>query len=228
MPKNGQKYKRKKSKRKNNKTMVRRNRLPTLGGYPTSKKVRLRYATTVSLNPSAGQVVKHQFSANSMFDPDVSGTGHQPRYYDQWMSSYNHYNVVSSKITVTPCGPSASFTGNTVQFGLTLSPDGLFPWTTWTDLAESRFAGAGNRRAKNYEQSKPVTKYFSAKKYFGASAIVGALQYQGAISSAPSEIANFQLWATNAEGSDDPPETTFMVIIDYIAVLTEPRYVAGS
>lgn len=208
----------------------RKARLPILGGFPTRKTVRLRYATTVSLNPSSGNVVYHQLSCNSLFDPDYTGGGHQPRGFDQWMLAYNHYNVIGSKITATPVGPTVGMsTGNaTVQYGITLAPDGTFPWTTWIDLAESRFAGKGARRATHTANSRTITKNFSAKKYFGASAIVGAQQYQGTVATNPSEIANFQLWAANAEGSDDPQETVFMVIVDYIAILTEPKYVAQS
>lgn len=206
----------------------RSSKLPVLGGFPTSKKVRLRYACTVSLNPGAGQVVKAQYSANGMYDPEQSSGGSQPRFYDQLMSYYNHYSVIGSKITIKPCGPLATNAAATIQYGITLSPDSTFPWTTWKDLAESRHAGMGTARAADIASSRAVTKTFSAKKYFGAQAIVGASQYEGTVTSNPAEIANFQVWACNCEGSDNPQETVFTVIIDYIAVLTEPKYVGAS
>lgn len=227
----GRKYgkRKKRVKRKTYKRKRRTARLPTLGGFPTTKKIRLRYATTVSLNPGAGQVVKHQFGANNMFDPDYTGGGHQPRGFDQWMLNYHHYTVVGSKITIKPCGPDNK--GNTSAspgyFGITLAPDAAFPWTSWVDLAESRFAGKGTPIMVNTTESRSVTRTFSAKKYFGVSSIVAQTHYKGTVAAGPTEIANYQMWMASPVG-DDPVAVNFTVIIEYIAVLTEPKYVAAS
>jgi len=37
------------------------------------------------------------FRANSMFDPDFTGTGHQPMYRDQIVAQYQTYKVLSAK-----------------------------------------------------------------------------------------------------------------------------------
>ena len=36
---------------------------------------------------------------NSLFDPDQTGTGHQPYYFDQFAALYNRYTVLGSKLT---------------------------------------------------------------------------------------------------------------------------------
>lgn len=41
------------------------------------------------------------YSGNSIFDPDVTGVGHQPLGRDQWATLYQYYRVVASKIQVT-------------------------------------------------------------------------------------------------------------------------------
>lgn len=200
----------------------------TMGGFPTSKKCLLRYATTVSLNPGAGQIVKQQYAANGCFDPDISGAGHQPRGFDEWMSNYSHYTVIGSKITVKPYGPAArsSVSNATMIYGVALNRDQSFPWSTWVDLAESRFAGKGTAVALNVSQSRTVTRAFSAKKYFGA-LMLGKGVYAGSSSSNPTEGATFQLWAGSPDGSD-PDAQSFMVQIDYIVVFTEPNYLGQS
>lgn len=220
-------------KRKYKKRMFKKRRRPrrsrlTMGGFPTSKKCLLRYATTVTLNPGAGQIVKHQFAANGCFDPDLTGTGHQPRGFDQWMQNYSHYTVIGSKITIKPYGPAAraGVSSPTMVYGVALNRDESFPWTTWVDLAESRFAGKGTTVALNVNQSRTMTRSFSAKKYFGA-LILGKGVYAGDVTKNPTEGSSFQVWAGSPDGSD-PDSQQFMVQIDYIVVFTEPNYLGQS
>ena len=93
-------------------------RLPAIG-MSSKKKVRLRYVTEITLNASGVGLSAHYFSANGMFDPDVTGTGHQPLYYDQWMVNYEHYQVLGSKIKVTAL-PSQNAGSTPGVFGVVL------------------------------------------------------------------------------------------------------------
>jgi len=56
------------------------------------------YATVNALTSGAGTAASYVFSANGLYDPDVSGTGGQPMGFDQAMLFYNHYTVHSSRI----------------------------------------------------------------------------------------------------------------------------------
>ena len=42
----------------------------------------------------------YQYKVNSMWDPDLTGTGHQPLGRDTWSSIYNYYKVLECNITV--------------------------------------------------------------------------------------------------------------------------------
>lgn len=68
--------------------------------------------------PGAGIATQWFYSANSAFDPDSSGTGHQPIGYDVMSSLYEHYCVVRSSITVTFYPLSTP-----IRCGIYLSPD---------------------------------------------------------------------------------------------------------
>lgn len=51
-------------------------------------------------NGGAGLIYK-TFTGNDVYDPDYTGTGHQPTYYDQLSAIYAKVKVLSSQITVT-------------------------------------------------------------------------------------------------------------------------------
>lgn len=61
----------------------------------------LRYADVVSLVTGAGGNQTHLFSCNGLYDPNITGIGHQPLYFDQLVALYKHYTVLSSKIKIT-------------------------------------------------------------------------------------------------------------------------------
>lgn len=68
--------------------------------------VKLKYHAAVSLNGLFPNPKWHVFSANGMYDPDVTGTGHQPYGFDQYMAQYDHYTVIGSKCTVWTENPN--------------------------------------------------------------------------------------------------------------------------
>ena len=60
----------------------------------------LKYTEVVNLALVAG-LSTFVFSCNGMFDPNSTGAGHQPLYYDQLTAVYDHYTVLKSRIKVT-------------------------------------------------------------------------------------------------------------------------------
>lgn len=70
-------------------------------GFPTSFRTKLRYHEAIALSSVSGSVSSNVFRANSCFDPNQTGTGHQPMYYDQLTAVYNRYSVNYSKIRVS-------------------------------------------------------------------------------------------------------------------------------
>lgn len=63
-------------------------------------KARLTYASSVQLNPGISSAGVKVFTANGLYDPDISGIGHQPAGFDQYMALYNEYIVTRSWIKV--------------------------------------------------------------------------------------------------------------------------------
>ncbi len=131
------KYKRKRggrNRRRRSKTMQMSSLGKRLSPFPTRFFTRLRYTDNYSLNPGASAVPGTQvMQLNGLYDPDISGVGHQPRYFDQIMSLYNQYAVLSAKITCT----AVTRTGNTYNqvFGIAFR-QGTSAATTLNDYIE--------------------------------------------------------------------------------------------
>lgn len=67
-------------------------------GFPDTMRTHLRYEDTITLSGAAQQ---YTFRGNSLFDPDFTSTGHQPMYFDQFISIYEKYRVYGSSIKIT-------------------------------------------------------------------------------------------------------------------------------
>lgn len=68
-------------------------------GFPNSIITKLRYCTTYQQTSTGGAIVSNVFAANGIYDPDISGVGHQPMWRDNYAAIYNNYVVLGSKIT---------------------------------------------------------------------------------------------------------------------------------
>lgn len=63
-------------------------------GFPRRLYIAHKYVDLVSVSSTAGVVGSYFFKCNGMFDPNTTGTGHQPMYFDNCGAIYNHYTVV--------------------------------------------------------------------------------------------------------------------------------------
>lgn len=93
-------------------------------GCPKFMPVRLTYTDDFAITfypTNAALGAPKVFRCNGLFDPDQSGIGGQPRFYDQWSTIYRKYTVVHSVITIKYAAelqPSAvAIASSTTAFG---------------------------------------------------------------------------------------------------------------
>ena len=195
------------------------------GAFPKKLKTTLRYTTVISL-ASAGATQSYQFSANGIFDPDLTGGGAQPLYFDQLMGIYDHYTVIGSKIkyTIVPNGN-----------GLSQAPYRITTWinddtvTAGTNMdaiaqqigSKTRICNGGLNPDKIIVSNK-----WSAKKWFGGS-ILANNDLQGDASKNPTESSVFQLTYRAIDGVSTP---TFYVLVEilYVTVFQELKDILAS
>lgn len=175
--------------------------------FPNKNLFRLRYCETVSLNAGVGAIAYHLFSANGIYDPNISGTGHQPYGYDTIAGIYNHYEVIGSKITVMfqSEGTTPILGGGIVGIGL---KDDTTVETNWETVREAKNAIT---RYINYDKMAMVKNWFSKRKIFQRNtsdtiALFGAN---------PTDQAYYQVFVTSSNVGN-PDAVNCMVTIDYI------------
>lgn len=70
-------------------------------GFTDSMYVKLKYAEEVRIYDAASPSMVYSWRGNSLFDPNYTGTGHQPMYFDQYSLVYEKYRVTGCQITVS-------------------------------------------------------------------------------------------------------------------------------
>lgn len=218
--------KRKRSKRRYSKkrTFKRRKKAYLPIGVPQKHIVKLRYGTVVNID-SAGAVTDHYFRANSLYDPDYTGVGSQPRFFDQWATLYGNYCVIGSKMTIEAYYDSTTRAATKVYYGL--AKETSVP-SSFADMLEQK----GVRSFFLTENGNKVVQKrsceFSAKKWFRVKNVLDETNLSCGMSSNPASPAYFYIGVVSADGIDDPPNVVFNVVIDYIAVLRSPVNVSQS
>lgn len=216
---------RRKNKGRGKKVPVKVQRtLAILGdGLPKRMMVRQHYIQNYTITSSTGVPNVYKWATNGLFDPDVSGGGHQPYYFDQFGALYNHYTVLGSKITIT-LSPDTATTDPFVA-GIYINDDTT---TTPTSLNEFLETTRSKYRVSNQAQGSPLvfTNKWSASKTFGGS-VLGNDSLRGTTSANPAEISvfNFFICALN---SADSVTASFIARVDYIVQWSELKDIAGS
>lgn len=231
MPQTNRRQRRNNRKRRTTK-VTKRSRLPALG-MPSKQLVRLKYVDEITLDPSAGGIATSVFSANGMWDPYIGAGGHQPLYFDQYMANYDHYSVLGSKIKVTPLPNDSQYatTSTPGAYGVIVDDDVTFSYTSLAQIVESNQSRGKWRMysnkltGANTSGKRPtIVQHFSAKKM-----IADPLgdSNKGTVASNPSDGVFYQVW-TSSVNANDPVPCSFLVELEYIALLTEPKFIAQS
>jgi len=115
------KFVRKRISRRSSK--INRFRAP-LGNFPPRKTVALRYVDSVTLDPSGSAAGTYIFRVNNIYDPDYTGSGHQPMYRDNYTAIYSEYKVNYATITFTAL--TSQIVNTTTSNAVTGLPEQLY------------------------------------------------------------------------------------------------------
>lgn len=221
MPRKSDKYKRRYPRKQN---MTRQLKL----GVSNAQLVKLRYCEFFNIDGGVNSVSAYVFRANDLFDPNLTGTGHQPHFFDQYMGMYNHFTVLGSKISATGTVYATS-ASDSVIFGVQLKASSTVDQTSPVYVLEQ-----GHTKWKQLtsdsgsDKSRTVTQNYSAKRFFNVMNPIDEHDLRGDVATSPTEGAYYHVICGGVNTSDNPTAINVRVTIDYVVMLTEPKSVGES
>jgi len=198
------------------------NRTLVVQRYPFPYRLQntLKYYEVITNTTNGIGFCYNVFSANGLYDPNVSGAGHQPMYFDQLTAIYNHYHVMASKIKVTPDRTATADNG--IQYAICLDDDATINATSMATFAE-RTGSIVWTACPDQGVFPTRTKYFNAKSVFGGD-IIDNTSLKGSESSNPTE-GQFYIVAIEGPASAG---MTFIVEMEFTVVWSELKSISGS
>lgn len=188
---------------------------------PTIFRTKLRYQQFQVLS-SAPAMATQVIRANSLFDPNLTGVGHQPRGLDELSALYKEYRVFGVYL-------DASFkvtTNNFAWVGYTLIANNVSGPTTINGAIECR---------RGFNKMIGDDRVYRIRKYFPVSQIAGVPKnvvrfddaYKALTTANPAEGCVIQLHAAS------PDESTTTVVhlnytLTYYCHFSAPKFLAQS
>ena len=227
MPNYIRRYK-KKRRRKRRRTYLRKyNPAPNL--FSDRFRQTFRYVETIDLDPGLSGMAYHVFSANGLYDPDITGTGHQPLGFDQLVGiTHNHYTVIASKIKCTFMSQDSASPAGQALVGIVPISASTPAVTSISGVLEQKRGKWGHMAQGNSMARKTISRKMNLSKFLGQKVLQEDAN-AGTVSANPTEQAFWAVMAGSVdEGTVNTSNLRVLCEIDYVAILHEPRLVAGS
>jgi len=187
----------------------------------------LRYSDPYALTSTSGSTALYQWKVNSLFDPDLTGSGHQPRFFDQLCAStgpYTKYRVLHHRVKVTIIQDTAAV--------------GFFVAAGYSDLSGLPSGGpAINCELPGWKgwmiapsQTIPSVQLFESSiatiESVLPSAVLSEDNYSALYSADPADVSYFSIQITAAAAATGLCE--LLVEHEYDVQFEEPVLVASS
>lgn len=180
--------------------------------FPRSSLVSMRYADEIQYTGTPAYT--HSFRANSLFDPDYTGTGHQPMGFDQWSNFYSKYRVRSITVELHACSTGTQ----PVTMAFCVENDN----TVSSNPSEVAERNSGDYRVIAQSGQQPVV----FKKTYNMEDIAGQSiedeEYAALVTANPAKPWFWNLSVAAMDGSS-AIAGHFLIVITYNAELTDPN-----
>lgn len=202
----------------------KRQRIPKIRQLPTRFLTKMTYCQKLTLSTPIGAYSIYRFQS-SIFDPDLTGTGHQPYYHDQWATMYSKYKVHGFRyriqfvntgsypawVAVLHC-PHDSYSGSSIE-------------TEMEKPANRKRMLLGS--ANSSSAKRTVSGYVSVRKLegLGKAEFAGHEAYEAAFGANPSRVVKL---AIEYEGMSATSDIYALVHLTYYTEIYNRTEVVGS
>lgn len=204
----------------------------SLDPFPPMVKRIFKYSDLHSLataaSPSAGYYGSEQrYNLNSLYDPNYTGSGHQPYGFDQIMATYNKYRVnrVSYKITfTTPGADNDVLCTASIAPGTSGSVAGTAPSTPleWPNATHGHLSSSGTRLCVLTGSIDLHTLIGVSKQRYDADDT-----FVGTVSSNPSQLALLSYAVASYSGAGSQSVAS-LIELEYECIVFDRVVVAAS
>lgn len=197
------------------------------GTFPATYYARHTYVERFTLTQALNDLmIDRLFRCNSLYDPDYTGSGHQPLGFDEMAVIYDHYEVLGSKITVNfACQSTTELKSNIIV--------GIAQTDTTGGLASgnlNKLLENGHRCYKQLTDIRDCCKLscgYSQRKTFGKHAR-GTDSQKGTNATNPTENSFFGVFAMATDATTIADPVSILVKIEYFAKWTERKIMSQS
>lgn len=216
-------YKRKTRKYKKRR---RRRRVPvSLSGHPfgMTRKVKHKYVDTlITVDPGIATSAHHYFSCNGMYDPDITGTGHQPMFFDCMGVLFDHYVVIGAKITVKFISIDDTYS-QIVTLSVDDNTTSLANLGTRIENGSTKYKLLAPVSASAGNSVHTLSLAVNPNKFLGIPSPMSNSELKGSYNANPTEQCYFHIGCVAQDPAANPTGVKAMVSIEYTAIWREPK-----
>jgi len=187
-------------------------------------RTKLTYSDDFGLSTGAGSCGTYVFSANGCYDPNITGTGHQPMGFDQMMLSFEHYTVLGATIALTIRSTDTD-DGQWASISLNAGTTAVTDHNVLCENGEIVREKLGFSTLPN--SIKTLVHKVDIRKFESVPSVLSDPYLQGTIAANPVEQVYFHISTWNAENANVAGSTS-SVFIEYDVMFTEPRKNSAS
>jgi len=191
--------------------------------FPIRMVVTLRYCETIAVTSSLTTIGNLNIACNSIYDPNLTGTGHQPYGHDTYANIYNQYTVLRSKLKATPTrGTSAS--GMTYGAGIEDTVTTVGALDAWAE--RPTYTVIPSQQAYGMMGCKPIIKYWDRAKRFPHEDLYRTVS--APFGANPSEIEVFNIVCQDTSGATSLGTVYWFIEVEYTCELYELKDLGSS
>lgn len=196
---------------------------------PATMNCVLKYMDNVTIDAGTGTPGQYKYAANGLYDPNVTGAGHQPRGFDQLMGLYQRYTVMASSIKITVAlndvnenkgiGYLGVFPCNVLSPAFTDFPDyweqPLYKWVSYSNNVPVG--------------SQPMVRnYVNCAEQLGKKDLIDDDSVSGDYSQNPSDIVYWQIVNGNTSSTLNPAACSIIVELTFNVIFSRPTNITAS